>query len=132
LTPPERDALQWLRTNTAADAIVQVEPFVRDAGTWAYVPAFAERRMAAGLPISMIPLRPYQLASESVRNGIFRAQSAIDAHGAARSMEIDYVLVGPPERRAYGPAVAQLATRSDLFSPVFQNEVITVYQVIER
>jgi hypothetical protein len=132
LTPPEREALHWIRTNTASHAIVQVEPFVRDAGTWAYVPAFGERRMAAGLPISMIPLRPYQMASDSVRQGIFRARTPADAHAAARSLAIDYLLVGPPERHAYAATVAVLPDRPDLFSPVFQNDAITVYQVIER
>src|SRR5207253_4590590 len=63
LTPDEIEALDWITTRTPADAIVQIEPSVRDSFTWAYIPAFAERRMAAGLPIGMVPLDKYQAAS---------------------------------------------------------------------
>jgi hypothetical protein len=130
ITPPEREALDWIKSNTPADALVQVEPRVRDAGTWAYVPAFAERRMAAGLPISMIPLRPYQHASDYVRDGIFRAAAPDQAYVTASSMGIDYLVVGPPERAGYPAGVAQLATRPDLFTPVFQNDAVTVFRVV--
>jgi hypothetical protein len=129
ITPPEREALTWVKNATPADAIVQVEPTVRDSGTWAYVPAFAERRMAAGLPISMIPLAPYREASENVRLGIFQALSAVDAHRMARRLRIDYLLVGEPERATYEPAIALMRGRPDLFRPVFQNSAITVYGI---
>ena len=56
LTPDELEGLDWIRQKTPADAIVQVEPSVRDSFTWAYVPAFGERRMAGGLPLGMVPL----------------------------------------------------------------------------
>ena len=47
LTPDEIQAIEWIRLFTPRDAIVQVEPSVRNSATWAYIPAFAERRMAA-------------------------------------------------------------------------------------
>ena len=40
---------------------------------WAYLPAFAERRMAIGLPISMVPLAKYQQGSEAIRHDVRRA-----------------------------------------------------------
>jgi hypothetical protein len=129
ITPPEREALTWLRRATAADAVVQVEPYARDSGTWAYIPAFAERRMAAGLPISMSPLDPYRIASENVRAGIFQALAAGDAHKMARRMRIDYLYVGEVERQNYAPALALIASRPDLFTPVFQNSAATIYAV---
>ena len=63
LHPDELEALSWIKGSTPQNVIVQVEPFVRDSNTWAYVPAFAERRMSAGLPISMVPLDKYEAAS---------------------------------------------------------------------
>ena len=57
-------------------------PEVRDAETWAYIPAFAERRMGAGLPISMIPLARYQRATARVLE-IYRAPTADAAYLAA-------------------------------------------------
>src|SRR5262245_10944021 len=35
LTPEETQGLEWIRTSTPPDAIVQVEPSVRDTNTWA-------------------------------------------------------------------------------------------------
>jgi len=93
------------------------------------VPAFAERRMAAGLPISMIPLRPYQEASEHVRSGIFRARTADEAYATATFLRIGYVVVGAPERAAYPDGLARLAERPDLFSEVFRNDALTIYRV---
>jgi hypothetical protein len=129
ITPPEREALTWVRRATAPDAIVQVEPYVRDSGTWAYVPAFAERRMAGGLPISMIPMAPYRAASDDVRVGIFQALSAEDAHRMARHIGIDYLLIGDAERTNYAASIALMHSRPDLFLPVFENSAITVYAV---
>lgn len=129
ISPAEREAFEWLKRATPRDARVQVEPFARDAGTWAYVPAFGERRMAAGLPISMIPLEPYRAASESVRSGIFQAAAASDAHAMARHLGIDYLLIGDVEREHYGRAVAMMVERPDLFPPVFANSAVTIFAI---
>lgn len=129
ITPPEREALTWLRRSTAADAVVQVEPYVRDTGTWAYIPAFAERRMAAGLPISMIPLDPYGVASDNVRIGIFQALAPEDAHTMARRLRIDYLFVGDVERLNYREGLQRIASRPELFHPVFSNSAATIYAV---
>jgi hypothetical protein len=130
ITPGEREALNWIRTNTPPDAIVQPEPYVRDPATWAYVSAFAERRMAAGLPISMIPRRPYELASDDVRR-LFLTDSPSAAHNWATFLGIDYLLIGDRERRAYGRNVLHLQARPDLFATVFSNDAIVVLQVVK-
>ena len=131
ITPAEREALDWIRDNTPPDAVVQAEPFVRDQATWAYVPAFAERRMAAGLPISMIPHHRYAEASRDVRFGIFTAVSALSAHEWANFLAIDYVLIGERERRAYGPQVDRMKARPDLFEVVFRNDAILLLKVVK-
>jgi uncharacterized membrane protein len=128
ITPAEREALNWVKRATPATAIVQVEPFARGATHWAYVPAFAERRMAAGIPISMIPLRPYEQASADVRS-VFNAPTVTEAHALAQALGIDYLLVGEPEKRFYGAGLAAMAQRPDLFPRVFHNEAVDVYAV---
>lgn len=132
LSRAELEGLAWIKRFTPPDAVVQAEPKARDAGTWAYIPAFAERRMAAGLPISMIPLRPYRLATDNVTFGLFHAQRAKDAWEMAHFLEIDYVLVGAPERERYPGAVEALAGDPRLFIPRFANEALTVYEVAPR
>ncbi|MEW6319919.1 MAG: hypothetical protein AB1635_02400 [Acidobacteriota bacterium] len=128
LTHPEVEALDWLRANTPPDARVQVEPWCRNPATWGYLPAFAGRRMAAGLPIAMIPLRPYEDASSLVRDGVYRA-NAQEAWAVAHRMGIDVLLVGPPERRHYDRIEARLDARPDLFPPLFRNASVTLYAV---
>jgi hypothetical protein len=131
ITPPEREALEWIRRSTAEDAVVQVEPHVRGPGTWAYIPAFAERRAAAGLPLAMIPLKPYQAATDNVRHGIFQAATATDAHAMAKFMGIDYLFVGEIERQTYRSAVERIAARPDLFAQVFRNDAAVIYAVVK-
>jgi hypothetical protein len=128
LTPDDIQALDWIRLYTAPDAIVQVEPSVRDNFTWAYVPAFAERRMAGGIPLGMVPLDKYQAASARVKE-IYTAGDAETASRRAASLRIQYLIVGPPEREAYPAFEPMLATQPALFPPAFQNGSVSVYRL---
>ena len=129
VSPGERQALDWIRHTTPEAAIVQYEPIARGATWWCYITAFAERRMAAGLPGAMIPFKPFQMASEDVRDGIFLAKTADDAYRIAAFMGIDYLLVGGVERRRYHDALVEIAKRPDLFPQVFKNDDVTIYAV---
>jgi len=131
LTPDELRALDWIRGHTPPDAIVQVEPFVRDAYTWAYVPAFAERRMAAGLPISMVPLRDYRRASRKVRS-IFATLDPQEGYTTAAGLGIDYLWIGAPERQAFPELEQRLLTRPDLFRPIFSAGTVTIFFIERR
>jgi hypothetical protein len=128
LSPAELEGLDWIRTWTPANARVQVEPQVRGRDTWAYIPAFAERRMAAGLPISMVPLAKYEAASAPVRM-LYAATSSREAYDLAVSNCIDYLVIGPPERAAYPQLQAGLDASPYLFYPAFRNEALAVYAV---
>jgi uncharacterized membrane protein len=128
LTPDELDALEWIRRSTPAGAIIQVEPYVRGRTTWAYLPAFAERRMAAGLPTSMVPLDKYEAASARVRE-IYVSRDARETYRAAVELRIEYLVVGPPERGAYPSFERMLDERPELFRRVFKNGSMTIYFV---
>ncbi len=123
----EVEGLAWIRALTPPDAVVQIDPFPRGF-TWAYIPAFAERRMAAGLPISMVPLEKYETASREVKT-VFTADSAQTAHQRAVELGIDYLFVGRPEREANPQIEDRLGQRPDLFQPVFRNNTIAIYFV---
>jgi hypothetical protein len=127
VTPGEVDALAWLKANTPESALVQVDP-TRPSGTWAYMPGFGARRMAAGMPISMIPLRKYREASERMRK-MFQASDPAAIHQQAVAFGIDYLYIGPAERAAY-PAIARLLDAApQWFAPVFHNDAVTIYRV---
>ena len=129
ITPDERAALEWLKQSTAPDARVQFEPDARGNGHWAFITAFGERRMVAGLPIAMIPLSKYQSATRDVRQGIFEAGTAHDAYAMATFMQIDYLLVSAVERKRYPGAIAAIEAQPGFFSPVFSNDTVSIYRV---
>lgn len=127
----ELNALQWIATNTPADARVQVDPVARDPGTWAYIPAFGERRMSAGLPISMIPVAPYQRASERVRR-LYSATDPVVVLREAGAMRIDVLVVGPEENKAH-PAFRDLLEKNPLaFPALYRTRNITLYAASGR
>jgi hypothetical protein len=129
ITPLEREALDWIRVSTPPNAVVQIEPYIRGSKHWSYIPGFAERRSVAGFPIAMTPMRPYREAADEVYWGIFRARSADEAHNMARFLGINFLAAGIPERRAYVTGIANIASRPDLFAPVFRNDEMTIFRV---
>lgn len=127
----ELEALAWVKQHTPLDATVQVDPEIRDAETWAYIPAFAERRMGAGLPISMIPLLRYQRATARVLE-IYRAPSGNAAYLAALATDVDYLVVAPLERQRHPAIEATLDASPDLWPLVFRNGSVSIYQRAHR
>jgi hypothetical protein len=128
VSPGQQEALAWVRSNTPPTAIVQMDPMVRGRGHWSFIPTFARRRMAAGLPISLLPDRAYRDRSHQVRT-IFRSSDPARAHDLAREMRIDYLWVDDNERRAYQSGVAAIDAATGYFKPVFRNSDVTIYQV---
>ncbi len=129
LTPDEVKGLAWIREHTPTAARIQIEPNVRGRDTWAYLPAFAERRMSAGLPPSMIPLAKYEKVSDEIRS-LYQSASAAQAYDLAVKHCIDYLVVGQPERTAYPQLQPSIDRSTGLFAPAFRNEALAVYYVI--
>ena len=107
---------------------MQVDAYARNADTWAYIPAFAERRMGVGLPISMVPLLKDQEGSHAVQ-WMYDVVSPGAAHEMAARVGIDYIVVGEPERRAHPGIDARFAQAPDLLPQVFHNDALSVYAV---
>ena len=128
LSPGEIEGLEWIKTGTFKSARVQVEPVERGRDSWAFIPAFAERRMASGLPLSMIPLAKYEKANEEIRR-LYQSTSADDAYAEATRHCIDYLVIGPPERNKYPQLEALLDAHKSHFVPAFRNGTLTVYYV---
>lgn len=128
ITAAEADGLAWLRERTAADAVVQVDTEVRGDAMWAYIPAFAERRMAAGLPLSMVPLRKYIVGAHRI-HWLYHVDSAASAYTLATRYGIDYLVVGAPERQANPGVERRWAAAPSLFVPVFHNDALDIFAV---
>jgi hypothetical protein len=129
LSHDELDAFAWIKNDTRNDAVFQVDPIARDSNTWAYIPAFAERRMGVGLPISMVPLDKYRTGAKQVQ-WLFDAQDPASVRAYAVRHHIDYVLIGPPERQAHPGVEARLDREPALLPLVFRNPTVSIYQVV--
>jgi hypothetical protein len=128
LDPDEIRGLDWIKQWTAKRARVQVEPNVRGRDTWAYMSAFAERRMSAGLPTSMVPLAKYEKASDRIL-ALYQSTSTQLAYERSIRECVDYLVIGQPERKAYPQLQPLLDADRDRFLPVFHNEAMAVYSV---
>lgn len=128
LTPPELDGLRWLREHTPTRAVVQVDTVARGDEMWAYIPAFAERRMAVGVPLSMVPLRKYQAGAARVQ-WLYHVENAHSAHDLAERFGIDYLVVGPPERAAHPGVEERWNADADELPVVFRNGALSIYRV---
>ena len=132
VTRDENQGLEWLRKSTPPTAIVQMEPMVRARQTWSLIPSFAQRRMAAGQPISLLggtdEGSEYRQRSERVR-AMYTTANAQEAWDIARSLRIDYVWVDRVERTAYPSGVAKFDASPQRFAPAFKNAEVTIYRV---
>ncbi len=127
LTPEQQAGLEWIRLHTPSTAIVQAEPSVRGRDAWSLIPSFAERRMAAGQPISLMHVPEYDTRSDAVQK-IYAFADADAAWASARSLGIDYLWLDATDRAAY-PNAAKFADHPELFSPVFTGGDVVVYQL---
>jgi len=127
ITPEEQEALAWIRANTPQTAIVQADPIARGRDTWSLIPSFAERRMAAGLPISLMHVSEYDDRSGEVQK-IYGYDDPERAWHSAVALGIDYLWVDVVERTAY-PNVAKFTDHPEWFARVFSNREVTIYEV---
>ena len=127
-TADQQEAFEWIRRNTDPAAIVQMEPTVRAREHWTLIPSFAGRRMAAGLPISLLPLPEYTQRSEQVR-AIFATANAQEAVRIARSLRIDYLYVDDTDIAAYPDGTRKFDEHAAVFERVFANPQVRIYRV---
>ena len=127
VTPAQHAAFAWVQKNLPADATVQMEPMLRGREHWSLIPTFAQRRMMAGLPISLLPMPEYAQASARVQQ-LFRAEDPREAWQIARDMGIQYLYVDEDDRAAYSAGVAKLSTAT-LFETVYNRAGVALYKV---
>ncbi len=121
VTPDEQEAFRWLKTQTPPDAIVQMDPAAHGRETWSQLPTFAERRMAAARPISLMDVPEYGARSKQV-HAIYAGARPEDAARAAAQLGIQYIFIGPAEVRSNRPdRLLKFETRPALFRKVFEN-----------
>jgi hypothetical protein len=129
LRPDDLQIFDWLRHNTDPKAIVQIDPVARGVEHWAYLPAYGERRMAAGMPISMVPLAKYERASAEIR--LLYDEPPLFAYERAIRAKVDFILVGPPERDAHPGVEDRLNSIPSQMRLAFKNGTISIYEILK-
>jgi hypothetical protein len=125
----QRRGAAWIRTSTPKDAIVQMSPVPRGRETWTFIPTFAERRMAAGLPISLLKKSIYDERSQQVHQ-MYGTATAEEAWRIADDLNIDYVYMDAAEHTAYGEALNKFSATPARFTLVFADEDVRIYRVL--
>lgn len=127
-TPAQEEAFAWIRQHTAAEDIVQMEPIVRGREHWTLIPSFAGRRMAAGLPISLLPIPEYKDRSDQVR-ALFASGDAAEAIAIAHRLRLDYLYVDRDDVAAYPEGTRKFDSSPQHFARVFSNAEVQIYRV---
>jgi hypothetical protein len=132
ITPEETQGLEFLRRITPAAAIVQMDPLARERVTWSLIPSFAQRRMAAGRPISLLggTTDGSEYAERSLRvKRMYETSDVREAADIARALRIDFVWIDRVERAAYPAGMAKFEASPELFTLVFANAEVRIYRV---
>lgn len=126
--PDTRAVLDWVREKTPHNALVQMSIGPRGRETWTLVPTFAERRMAAGKPISLLATPEYDARSGEA-DAMFKTDDAAEAWRLARLLRLDYVYLDEVERQAFGEAAAAKFLDRQYFTPAFSEGDAAVFAV---
>jgi hypothetical protein len=126
VTRAQQDAFAWVQSNLPEDATLQMEPMLRGREHWSLIPTFAQRRMMAGLPISLLPMAEYDTASAEVQR-LFRTPNGREAWQLAHGRGIQYLYVDHEDRTAYPDGVAKF--EPPYFERIFQNDGVEIYKV---
>lgn len=124
----ELQAYEWLRKETPPDALIQWDSEGRGAEGWANIPAFAERRLAAGLPTSMVPIAKYEMAAR-LGGLMFGPGTAATYHDAAAQLRVGYVYLGRHEQTQHPQTLAIYRAGTDFFEPVYDNGQVAIFRV---
>jgi hypothetical protein len=106
VTAAQQAAFAWVQTHLPEDTIVQMEPIVRGRDHWSLIPSFAQRRMSAGLPISLLPTPEYMEGSLEVQR-IYNTANGAEAHDLAKARGIQYLYIDEDDRTAYPGGMAK-------------------------
>jgi hypothetical protein len=130
VTPAQQAAFAWLRAHTPPRAVVQFDPVARGRDGWTSVPAFGQRAMAAGLPISLVPQPYHHERSQRVRR-LYDTGDAKAAWAEARALRIDFLYLDAAERAAHPEAaLAKFDQAPEFFTRVFAQDDVRVYAVL--
>jgi hypothetical protein len=126
VTAAQQAAFGWVQSHLPEDAIVQMEPILRGRDHWSLIPSFAQRRMSAGLPISLLPKPEYMEGSIEVQR-IYSTAHAAEARDLAKARGIQYLYIDEDDRTAYPAGMDKF--NASYFERAYDRRGITIVRV---
>lgn len=125
----DQAAAAWIHAVLPMNATVQTDALPRDRNTWAFITAFARRRMATGNGLFTLNPTRY-LPNLTEIHEAFGSATPEAAHASLARLGADYVYVGDVERQVNGDQVNKFALNPDLFEAVYWRGSVEIYRVI--
>lgn len=125
----DQAAAAWIHAILPTDATVQTDALPRDRNTWAFITAFARRRMATGNGLFTLNPTRYIPNLNEIHEAFARATPEA-AHASLARLGVDYVYVGDVERQVNGEQVLKFALNPRLFEAVYWRGSVEIYRVI--
>ena len=126
VTAPQQAAFNWVQAHVPEMAIVQMEPMLRGRDHWSLIPSFAQRRMSAGLPISLLPTPEYPAGSAQVQR-IYRTSDPLEARDLAKARGIEYFYIDGDDRAAYPEGIAKFT--APYFERMYDRRGVAIVRV---
>jgi hypothetical protein len=126
----DQNGAEWVRQFVPRDATVQTDALIRDRNAWAFITAFAQRRMGTGNGLFTLNPGRYQSNLRDIHDA-FSTLPAPAAHAVLRRIGVDYIYVGDVERRINGAdSSVKFHARPDLFQPLYRRGSVEVFRVL--
>ena len=129
ISPDDQAAVQWIQSFVSPDARIQTDAKPRDRYTWAFVPAFARRRMGAGNGIFTLNPTRYEKPMDDVHDA-FSTDTTEAAHAHFVELGVDYVYVGDVERNVNGEHIRKFGHDPHRFALVYRGGSVEIFRVV--
>jgi len=129
-------ACNWIKQNLPKDAVIQSEPqYPGTKYAYSLIANFAERKMAVGeWKVAGIKHdkgnREVPERYHNIKKLLFKTQSPYQAYNTSIRYGINYIYIGPYERKLYSPSsLKKWDNKSELFKKVYDDGSVKIYSV---
>jgi len=138
VTPEDVEAMQWIRENTAEDALFAVNtyfwlpqaPHGTDAGYW--IPYFTGRRTTAGAMLNHLGVGDHLFRIIKMSQTVEKLEESNGALTGLQALGVDYVYIGlRGDFSGPGLNVHQLK-QADSANVIYQNGNVSILRLIQR
>jgi hypothetical protein len=131
VTPSEQAAMRWIRETLPPAAIVQPDAPLRGRASWALIPAFGQRREAAGYVL--FEPNPRRLDRNlAAIDRVFRGHDESAAYDECVRLDIDYLYIGAVEAGIEEGETMKFDSDPQHFRVVHDVHDVKIYKVIRR